>query len=100
MFSLQLGELEKILSEGQVFTEFQKLERRSEVSKRNFLHFRVTKLAYHFNLFFSLPFQNLATTSAQLEINAERNRFKDVVPYDVSKLLKVTLIIPQFAYLS
>ena len=30
--TLQLKELEKMLNEGQVFTEFQKLERRSEVS--------------------------------------------------------------------
>ena len=30
--TLQLKELEKILNDGQVFTEFQKLERRSEVS--------------------------------------------------------------------
>lgn len=29
---MQLKELEKILNDGQVFTEFQKLERRSEVS--------------------------------------------------------------------
>lgn len=31
----QLEELEKIFNEGQVFTEFQKVERRSEVSERN-----------------------------------------------------------------
>jgi len=31
-FLFKLEELEKLLNEGQVFTEFQKVERRSEVS--------------------------------------------------------------------
>lgn len=55
----QLAELEKILHEGQVFSEFQKLERRSE---------------------------NLTTASAAFGENVEKNRYKDVVPYEDTRV--------------
>lgn len=55
----QLEELEKIFNEGQVFTEFQKVERRSE---------------------------KLTSASAQCDGNADKNRYKDVVPYEESRV--------------
>lgn len=55
----QLEELEKMLTEGQVFTEYQKVERRSE---------------------------KLTTASGQFEGNEEKNRYKDVVPYEETRV--------------
>ncbi|KAJ7372882.1 Tyrosine-protein phosphatase non-receptor type 21 [Desmophyllum pertusum] len=55
----QLEELEKIFNEGQVFTEFQKVERRSE---------------------------KLTIASAQCGGNVEKNRYRDVVPYEETRV--------------
>lgn len=55
----QLLELEKILREGQVFSEFQRLERRCE---------------------------NVTAASAAVGENAGKNRYKDVIPYENTRV--------------